>query len=79
MRVNAEMVVAAADHYGPFDDGRTIAYVDLVDGAGGGIFRATLAEGVESPPVLARGRADLEFHVRDGKVKSRLHGFDPGK
>jgi hypothetical protein len=74
---NQPVVVAALGQWGPFDDGRTIKYVDLVDGDGGGIFRASYAEGYDGAglgPMLT-GTADLEFHVRDGKTKCRVHGF----
>ena len=75
---NKPVVVAALGEWGPFDDGRTIPYVDLADGEGGGIIRASVAEDakVDGLASLARGSAEVDFHVnRDGKLKARLHGF----
>lgn len=79
MRVpNAKVVVAGLGQWGPFSDGRTIRYADLVDGDGGGVIRASYAQdynGDGLAPMLA-GTVDVDYHVnQDGKLKCRLHGF----
>jgi len=75
---NKPVVVAALGQWGPFDDGRIIKYADLGDADGGGIIRASYAEGFDGDGIapLLTGFADVDFHVnRDGKLKARLHGF----
>ena len=74
------VVVAAVGQYGPFDDGRTIPWTDLVDGDGGGVFRCTIGEGVNPPRVLATGHASVSFQMRDdGKLRRTLRAFTEGK
>jgi hypothetical protein len=74
------MVVAANGQYGPFDDGRTIAYTDLLDAEGGGVMRATHAEGAsfngELAPTAA-GVAELELRQTEKGLRLRLHAFAP--
>jgi hypothetical protein len=75
-KVKVPSIVAAVGEWGPFDDGRTIGYADIIDATGGGTFRATLAEGATPPDLYEQGDAELEFYVNSSnKLKVRLHSF----
>jgi hypothetical protein len=76
--IETEGVVGGVGNYGPFADGRTVPYIDWLDGDGGGVFRATVADGVASPDVLTRGRAKFNLRRKDdGKMALQLAGFQP--
>jgi hypothetical protein len=77
MRFNAKVVPTGRGAYGPFDDGRTIAYLDFADPDGGGSDRATAAEGVKLDDLELFKPVELTFelYVTDGnKRKLRTHG-----
>lgn len=71
-------VVGSKGSYGPFSDGRQIPYIDWVDGDGGGVFRATVGEGVVPPDALTQGEATFELRRKDdGKLTLRVVHFQP--
>lgn len=77
MKFNAKVVPVARGHYGPFDDGRTIDYVELADPAeGGSVERATAARDVQlsSLELFKEIELTLELYRGDGKLKLRCHG-----
>jgi len=77
-RMQYDAMVVEVGKYGPFDDGRTYDYAVLADGHT--TLNATLAQGVEIPPTLVKGVADVEFYAnQQGRIKARLHGFLAGK
>jgi hypothetical protein len=77
MRIRKPVIVAAVGQYGPFEDGRTIRYADLLDAEGGGVMRATFAQDAADMElaVTASGDADLELHQSEKGLRLRLHGF----
>lgn len=81
MQFKATGLVGAIGSWGPFRDdpqGRTYPYVELVASDGSGIFRPTVAEGVEPPAIFATIEAELELTRSDtGKMKLRLVGHKP--
>lgn len=77
MLAHATCIVAAQGKW-DFADGRSVPYLDLIDTSGGGTFRVTLAEGMETPPVFASGEAHLEITSTGGdrpKLKAKLRAF----
>jgi hypothetical protein len=82
MEATLTAVVAAVGQW-DFNDGRSVKYVDLVDGSGGGTFRATVAEGETPPAFGAVGTARIEMTAeaagRSVKIKCRLLGFEAQK
>ena len=78
MRLSKSMVVASNGQYGPFEDGRTILYTDFLDAEGGGVMRATHAQGADLNGELrptAAGTAELELFQSEKGLRLRLHGF----
>jgi hypothetical protein len=75
MQFQSKGLIASVGHWGPFENGRTIPYVELVAADGSGIYRPTLSEGVVAPQLFSTGEADLELSVRDGKLKLRMNGW----
>ena len=50
MLVTKTVILAAQGQYGPFEDGRVIPYIEVVDPDGGGVFRATAVQSVPLAP-----------------------------
>jgi hypothetical protein len=78
MRIRKPLLVASVGQYGPFDDGRTIRYVDFVDPEGGGLLRATFGQDLPADtelPLTSQGEADLELHATEKGLRLRLHGY----
>lgn len=77
MIVHTRALVLNRGEYGPFDDGRTVAYFDLVSESGGEPIRATLARGVEITedelPRMFPADFDLDLGPRDkGGLTARV-------
>jgi hypothetical protein len=84
MRAAIEGVLVNRDQYGPFDDGRTIPFVDLASPDGGGLIRLTVAEQYEGPAIADLTLlepmvfwADLRADKRLQDLKGRLVGVSP--
>jgi hypothetical protein len=77
VRIKETMIVASVGQYGPFDDGKTVPFVELLDPSGGGVFRATASsDATGTPPAVAtQARVDLELYIRDGRIKCRYHSI----
>jgi hypothetical protein len=78
MKFPAKVVVTGRGTYGPFDDGRTIAYIDIADPDGGGADRATAAEGVDLDGIelFKPVTLDFELYVANGNQR-KLRTFGP--
>jgi len=81
MLVTKTVILAAQGQYGPFDDGRVIPYIEVVDPDGGGVFRATATQTVvgNPPAIMERCTVDLEFFMRDNGIKLRYTRIEPEK
>lgn len=73
MEIHSDGLIAAVGEYGPFKDGTRIPYVDWLDGAGSGVYRATLPAGHAVPVALQQGHAIFDLNRRDdGKLSLRV-------
>jgi hypothetical protein len=81
MLVTKTVILAAQGQYGPFEDGRVIPYIEVVDPDGGGVFRATAVQSVlgSPPPIMERAVVDFEFFTRDNGIKLRYHRIEAEK
>lgn len=75
--LKSTIVVSKRDTYGPFPDGRTIDYIEFIDTDGGGIMRATFANGFDPVPALmvpgSKCDADLELYQAEKGLRLRVH------
>jgi hypothetical protein len=81
MLVTKTVILAAQGQYGPFEDGRVIPYIEVVDPDGGGVFRATAVQSVlgTPPAIMERCTVDFEFFVRDNGIKCRYTRIEAEK
>lgn len=83
MRITAKLIPVGRGAYGPFNDGRTIAYVDLASEDGGDVVRATQAQhattSVEQLELFKPINAALELVSQDNKLKLRFLGLADAK
>ena len=80
MKFNATVVPTGRGQYGPFENGRFIAYLDFADPDGGGSDRATAGEGVNLEEVDLFQPVELSFEMylggQDGRSR-KLRTFGP--
>ena len=80
MKFDAKVVPTGRGTYGPFDDGRTIGYLDFADPDGGGTDRATAAEGTNLDGIELFQPVELAFelYVANGNQR-KLRTFGPAR
>ena len=76
MKFTAKVVPTGRGEYGPFEDGRTIEYLDFADPDGGGTDRATAAQDTDlgDLPLFQPVELAFEQYVTDGN-KRKLRTF----
>lgn len=82
MRITAKLIPVGRGAYGPFQDGRSIPYVDLASDDGGDVVRATQGQqattSVDQLELFKPIKAALELVSQDNKLKLRFLGLDGG-